>query len=280
MLKTLLIVAVLFTSASTTPHDPSKKNDGANLPQNNGSNEGSPSISVVNNETPYPNKETTQTEPPHWYTSAEWWLFILGIPTLFVVGRQAVLMAEHAEHLKGLAEAAADNAKAAKLSAQAVIDAERPWLVVQFAQTNNLDSGAMPMFDITCLNQGKTPALIKRLDGGHKIVRNPSETLELPIPMEGLRPLRLPDLVFIVNRDSFKVWPGIKPEDILTAENKRPEINMATEFLVFFGRVEYDDVFDSGDESKEPHVTSWCYIYDPSKSALQSSGPKGYQEYT
>jgi hypothetical protein len=125
MLKTLLIVAVLFTSASTTSHDASKKNNGANLTQSNSNDKGSPSVTFVNNETAYPNKETSQTEPPHWYTSPEWWLFILGIPTLFVVGRQAVLLAEHAEHLKKLAKSAADNAEAAKLSAQAVVNAER-----------------------------------------------------------------------------------------------------------------------------------------------------------
>jgi hypothetical protein len=275
MLRTLLVVAVLFLT-STAPHDSRKKNDGADLTQNNGKNEGSPASTVINNQTCSPNKEATQTEPPHWYTSPEWWLFILGIPTLFVVGRQAVLMAEHAEHLKGLAEAAADNAKAAKLSAQSVIDAERPWLVVQFEQINNLSTGAMPIFDITCLNQGKTPALIKRMDATFKVVSSP---FELSTPMEDLDPLDLPELRFIVNKDSFTVWEGIHPDTISPIKDWT-EIDLGGKLLVFFGRIEYEDIFDSVDESESPHTTSWCYVYEPSDLNLKFFGPEGYNDHT
>jgi hypothetical protein len=60
---------------------------------------------------------TTQTSPKtdeesfQWYTSIkrpEWWLVILGFPTLFIVGWQAFLMRQHASHFKELAQKTAD----------------------------------------------------------------------------------------------------------------------------------------------------------------------------
>jgi hypothetical protein len=224
--------------------------------------------------------QSSESGPPWWHVFFTWPEGITAlalIATLAVFCIQANLMRVHAKEFKELAKAAADNAKAAKLSAQSVIDAERPWLVVQFVQTNNLSTGALPIFDITCINQGKTPALIKSVDAAFKVVTNP---LELPVPMKDLGPMVLPDLMFIVNRDSFKVWEGLRMDTILVSAADWAEVYIEGKFLVFFGRVEYDDVFDSGDDSKKPRVTSWCYSYDPSKSELRSYGPKGYNEYT
>jgi hypothetical protein len=224
--------------------------------------------------------KSSESEPPWWHVFFTWpegitaWALIA---TLIVFCIQANLMRIHAKEFKQLAGAAADNAKAAKLSAQSVIDAERPWLVVQFVQTNNLETGALPIFDITCINQGKTPALIQRMDATFKVVTNP---LALPVPMKDLGPMVLPDLRFIVNRDSCKVWEGLRLDTILVSATDWAEVYIEGKFLVFFGRVEYDDVFDSG-ESKKCHITSWCYVYNPGDvEKLKSTGPKGYNEYT
>jgi hypothetical protein len=43
----------------------------------------------VGDQTPAPKTASADTQPPHWYTLPEWWLFILGVPTLFVFGWQA-----------------------------------------------------------------------------------------------------------------------------------------------------------------------------------------------
>jgi hypothetical protein len=274
MLRTLLVVAVLFTT-STAPHDAGKKNDGANLTQSNSNNEPSPSVSFVNNETAYPNKEPTQTESPHWYASPEWWLFILGIPSLFVVGKQAVLLSEHAEHLKELAGAAADNAKAAKLSAQAVVNAERAWLVIGFVKTNNTDTGALSEFGFTCRNPGKTPATVKRIDMGYRVVKDP---LDLPIPMkeEDLIPVKLPDRNFIVSTDGFTLDAKVNPEEILFDKKGTGGFIVDIEFAVFYGRIVYQDVFDS----KEPRETRWCFSYDIVNEAFVRAGPDEYNSHT
>jgi hypothetical protein len=215
--------------------------------------------------------KSSESGPPWWHVFITWPEGITAtalIATLGVFCIQAILMRVHAKEFKNLAKSAADNAEAAKLSAQAVIDAERPWLVVQFVQTNDLKTGALPIFNITCINQGKTPALIKRIDATFKVVTNPSE---LPVPMKDLGPMVLPDLMFIVNRDSFKVWEGLRLDTILVSAADMAEVYIDGKFLVFFGRVEYDDVFDSG-ESKKRHVTSWCYAYCQGRSKSRPVG--------
>lgn len=58
-----------------------------------------------------------------WHTSIkrpEWWLVILGFPTLFIVGWQAILMRQHAGHFKELAQKTADSARATQASAESV----------------------------------------------------------------------------------------------------------------------------------------------------------------
>lgn len=85
----------------------------------------------------------------------EWWaritdtLVALGTLALAFIGGFAAKIAfrtlntiqEQTGHLRTAAEAAGDNAKAALLNAQAVIDAERPWLLIpmgdEFSQIEN-----------------------------------------------------------------------------------------------------------------------------------------------
>lgn len=43
----------------------------------------------IGEQTSAPQTASAKAEPQHWYTSAEWWLFILSIPTLIVLGWQA-----------------------------------------------------------------------------------------------------------------------------------------------------------------------------------------------
>src|ERR1700678_4540276 len=63
--------------------------------------------------------------PPHWYTNPEWWLFIIAIPSLIFLGRQMI--------------ASEKAAQAAFLNAQAVIESERPWLVVTIEKDKTND---------------------------------------------------------------------------------------------------------------------------------------------
>jgi hypothetical protein len=176
------------------------------------------------------------------------------------------------------ARAAKESAKAALLNAKAVINAERAWLVVGVEQVNNTDTGALPIYVFTCLNQGKTPATIKTIDAGYSVVKDP---FELPVPVRDgdLSPRVLPQRTFIVSRDSFKIHPEVAPDSILYSINGRFELE-SSDFVMFYGRIVYEDIFPSWGPGRKPHETRWCYAYDPATGRLISTGPDEYNNHT
>jgi hypothetical protein len=156
MLKILATLALLALVLN-----PGQKNKSSDLPQNNSSDNRAPTPSFVNNQTCYPNTETTKAESPHWYASPEWWLFILGVPTLIFVGYQSRLMAKHAEHFENLAKAAADNAAATKQSLELSRGTAKKQLRAYFGTV----AGKLYIYDngtveprVTFINCGQTPA--------------------------------------------------------------------------------------------------------------------------
>ena len=89
-----------------------------------------------------------QSQPPaSWYTHPEWWLVILGLPTLIFVAIQAVQ--------------AKNAARAALLNAQAVIYNERPWILLgNFRdERRNYHRDGIDVV-MTFSNYGNTPAWI------------------------------------------------------------------------------------------------------------------------
>src|SRR5487761_1143396 len=52
-----------------------------------------------------PHQNSTQNSSPHWYTSPEWWLAILGFSTLFVIIWQVYVAGVAAEAAKEGADA-------------------------------------------------------------------------------------------------------------------------------------------------------------------------------
>jgi hypothetical protein len=176
------------------------------------------------------------------------------------------------------AKAAQDGAEAALLNAKAIINTERPWLVIGVKQINNTDTGALALFVFTCLNQGNTPAQIKQIDANYRIVTDP---FDLPVPMtEGdVNPRTLPQRTFIVHKDSFTIRPEINPESILF--DHRNGVKQAPgEFLMFFGRIKYHDVFQSWGPGRKAHETRWCYWYNETDGTLIPAGPDEYNKHT
>jgi hypothetical protein len=97
MLKSLALIVLL---AVTGIRDTGKKNDGSNLAENNGDNKASPTSTVINNQACPPDKDGTSAQSPSWYVSPEWWLCILGVPTLLFIGWQAKATANAAKSVE------------------------------------------------------------------------------------------------------------------------------------------------------------------------------------
>jgi hypothetical protein len=122
----------------------------------------------------------------NWYSNPEVWLCILGFPTLIFVGCQTWTTAKAA--------------KAALLNAQAVITAERAWVMADLSwygeslriveETGTFGGGPtvetteIENIKLTCKNQGKSPAWIDVVHGQIDIVDSTSVCID-PIMRNG-----------------------------------------------------------------------------------------------
>jgi hypothetical protein len=160
--KGLWIASVVITSAvSLSCGDDKRAPFTKNQKADNGSlNAAFPYLETAD-QAPTPQASPADQESAHWYTSAEWWLFILGVPTLGVLCWQA-------NETRRAATAAKSAATAALLNAQAVINAERAWLSANISPKSSLtfeeasedEPGCANLqLDVVISNTGRTPAL-------------------------------------------------------------------------------------------------------------------------
>jgi hypothetical protein len=252
------------------------------------------------------NGQTNETKPdpdaPDWYAALErpdWWLVIVAALTGAVICWQSI-------ETRKAAKACKEAAQAALLNAQAVINAERAWLTVTIADElsplqilplNRVENerrqmrrilagkavsieedGEDRMCYISIQNQGRTPAKIVGGSSAHCFIDRPGN---LPVPADYSKPIFLPDPTFIVNRDSFKIHPGFKPDFILKRDRTPEEVGYVTDFLMLYGRVVYEDVFALPDGSSGTHETRWCFAYRPGEEKMfVACGPTEYNGHT
>ena len=178
---------------------------------------------------------------------------------------------------EALVQAAADSAKAALLHAQAVVDSERPWLVITVEPSLNIKNG----FTILATNRGRTPA---------RIIANLERTTIAP------------DEAHLPETPSYEdVAPGapLVPIILLTGEStalksfsrddavglpKIPEelrrLDTWEDKIFIHGRVTYRDLIAPPEQ--QIHSTDWCcwYIHGRQKSGLVIAGPPQYNQHT
>jgi hypothetical protein len=270
-----------------------EKDDRADLPQHNTSHQARDGVLIVlgenHAEQSSPHEDGTHNEPPHWYAMPEWWLCILGIPSLLVLGWQT-------NESRRAANAAKDAARAALKNTEAVMLAERAWITVlphvwspefyplwEQGDPVPLDANRMlPFFhrfaaDIK--NVGKTPATID------------SVSLQF-IRIQSLSGLRAePDFGDISPQNGYFAEPGnepliisafLSPNQGTISKSEFAEICDGKAFLYAYGVVRYHDVHGSG------HETRFGYAYHRpqggavnfEKAGFRRDGPKAYNRTT
>lgn len=171
------------------------------------------------------------------------------------------------------ATTAKDIAQAAMLNTKAIINSERAWLVV----TIEADERKQNTYKVTVLNQGRTPAKIIGGDSEYRFIDLPDN---LPIPPVYDEPFTMPNQTFIVNRDSFSIRPFLMPEQIIkNSEIKTMEamIAQSQQFLMFYGRIIYEDTFAEARPQSVRHETRWCFAYISQTREFRSCGPNDYR---
>lgn len=185
---------------------------------------------------------------------------------------------EHqSKYAEAAAQAAAESAQAALLHAQAIIRAERPWILISVEPSRNVDNG----FTVTATNRGRGPArIVSNID---KITSAVDQT-HLPAQPEfdEVAPSAALSSVILLpgestgiksfNRDEVKSFCG--------SDEKLKRVEKWEELILLYGRVVYKDLMDVGEG--ESHETSWCcwYIHGRQKSGMVMAGPPAYNMHT
>jgi hypothetical protein len=215
---------------------------------------------------PQENIENTERNLPSWYGFFRWpngtttWAILL---TLMAI-------AEQTGQTKKATEAARDSAKAAMLNAQAVINSERAWMFVELAVPTDI-AGAKTIYDISCVNRGKTPARITDCRIGYCFVDDPEN---LSLKAADYHPAVMPFPTVKASDNGFRV-------DRIHPGAKWTERKPGDDFLMYFGYVLYEDIFPIGKHGElGQHETWWCLAYSPYLDSLTPSGPDRYTKNT
>jgi hypothetical protein len=184
----------------------------------------------------------------------------------------------HTKSAELAAGAAADSAQAALLNAQALAEAERPWLLVAIEPTPGVENG----FDIKVANRGRSPAkilsslerMIFAVDDAH-LPATPEYRQEGQAGAPQVPIILVPGestTILKFCRDDLKLLCQT-PERLKRVENWE-------ERLFLYGKVVYRDLITPADQ--QLHETAWCcwYIHGRQKSGLVLDGPPEYNSHT
>jgi hypothetical protein len=211
----------------------------------------------------------------HWYTNPEWWLCILGFPTLVIIGWQA---------------------RAAKVAADAIMRSERAWLLLDgekigmpIFMPHSIDSTiSTASCNIPFENCGKTPAeailWVVELTIGDSPIEPPSleiYTTKVTDKVSGQTP--------------FPIGPGRLGWVVATGSIAPAEWDAYIadkKFMWLCGVARYGDVFKRKTHflgrQLEEHETRICLVYQkftrapgaPPGGRWALGGPEGYNQAT
>lgn len=151
--------------------------------------------------------------------------------------------AEQMTVMKSQAAAAAANAESARLTAQAAINAQRPWIVIDIESTDDQS------YRVIGRNKGRSPADI--IDGYCGVGVYPVESFTVTDDKMG--PLLAPLQPLIIADGWFNVIT------INRASHEIDNTELPPKMLYFFGRIRYWDTFTNRTPpTARPYETRWC----------------------
>jgi hypothetical protein len=165
--------------------------------------------------------------------------------------------AQHRETLKQIGESqkAAD---AALLNAQALIEAERPWMVVN---PNQSPTGA---FSFLATNVGRTPAKIESVTLDFTFDSYKDESRQKP----NYATVKYADRNFIQPSAGFSLDITPHPIEIIRRARLTHNVELGNQYLIFDGRIRYRYAFEVEEPSRKLHETIWSCYFDWQKKDL------------
>ena len=180
-------------------------------------------------------------------------------------------------YVETAAEAAAASSHAALMTAQAILHAERSWILISVEPSPSAENS----FTVMATNRGRTPARIVdtaertriALDEEH-LPGNPEYGEEKPgAPFT-------PIILLPGETTAIKPFCRADAKGLCDSEERYRRIETWEEKIFLYGKVIYMDLTAPVDS--EAHETNWCcwYIHGRQNSGLVIAGPQGYNTHT
>jgi hypothetical protein len=233
-----------------------------------------PHITVANPPPPAPAPWTWQ-EQVTW--GANLVLALLGYAGIMMALSLLKKIDRQTGYAEAAAEAAAASAQAALLNAQAIIHAERPWILITVEPSRSMENS----FTVMATNRGRTPA---RIIATEKRTWIAIDEKHLPSnPEYKSEKAGAPLVPIILLPGEFAAIEPFCRDDVkglCDSEERFKRIETWEEKLFLYGRVTYRDLIASADN--QVHETNWCcwYIHGRQNSGLVIAGPPEYNSHT
>jgi hypothetical protein len=175
------------------------------------------------------------------------------------------------------ATAAATSAQAALLNAQAVIHAERPWILISVEPSRSKENS----FTVTATNRGRTPARIVATAERTRIAIDEARLPGTPeYGNEEPKPPRLPIILLPGESTDIKPFGRDDVKGLCDSEERFKRIEAWEEKVFLYGKLVYQDLVSPADS--QLHETNWCcwYIHGRQNSGLILAGPAEYNLHT
>jgi hypothetical protein len=204
-------------------------------------------------------------------------LAILGYAGIMVALSALRKIQSQTKSAETISEAALNCAQAALLSTQAIINSERPWLLITIEPSPTVENS----FSVKCRNRGHTPATIIAASDQVRIEIDESylpATPEFEEHRSG-EPF-VPIILLPGESTALKQFARTDVRGLCETDARFRRIETWEEKIFIYGKVLYQDLITPSGTA--PHETSWCcwFIYGRQKSGMVIAGPQGYNLHT
>ncbi len=204
---------------------------------------------------------------------------------LVILGYAGILLAvsllrkieRQTKYGEAAATAAAESAQAALLHAQAILNAERPWILVTVEPSKSVDSG----FTISATNRGRSPARIIAILDETRIAEDEAHLPEIPEYKDAEpNPSAAPMILLPGESAGIKLFCRQDVSGICESTERIQRVKTWEEKIYLYGKVLYRDL--AAPSNQQPHETDWCcwYIHGRQNSGMVMAGPPEYNLHT
>jgi hypothetical protein len=265
-----LIVAVMLMARYDQNYDAGK--EGYNVECVQSSQPTAASASLACKIYPGQNAEQGKSSPPWWHKLLAWPEGITAWLLMFTLG--AIIW--QAWETRNAVEAGRNAAEAALINAKALINSERPWILVTTIDKPDF----LGNHDVLAVNRGRTPAAIVSIEKNCVLAEGEEALPKLPVFEEKLA---FTEPVILLPEETYRLYgiaallaefSSASPEQFAKFEEGEIE-------AYAFGKVLYRDLLSPPTDPL--HETSWCYMFIPATEEdvyIEPRRPDGYVKHT